>query len=131
MVYDAEWGDEIAGDGLPFSNADLEEGDGWWVDLELRRILWRQDAWRLDASASGSYRRETYELTYDALQQTGTIVVEAATNGTPSTIVPVWGLVPASDEAAFTESTLKIGLRPVTGDARLVMLRGCGYRGDR
>lgn len=109
MVFSSEWEDMLSGNGLAFANADLQNGEGWWTEAELRNHLWQSDAWRLDFNVTGSYRRETYDLSYGALQQAGTVLVEG-TNGSPGTVVQLLELVQTDAETVFTESLLKLGV---------------------
>jgi len=108
MVFSAEADTMISGDSLPFVDADLQNGEGWWATAEVRNGLWSADEWRLDFNVLGSYRRETYDLTYGVWQSSGTVVV-AGTNGSPDTVVQLQSLVQARAGAVFTESLLELG----------------------
>ena len=109
MVFSSEADTTISGDGQSFANADILNGDGWWTRAELKTGLWRQDEWQLDFSVAGSYREESYDLSYSVLQQTGTVMVDG-TNGAPATTVQILDWVPTGTDTVFTEKLVTAGL---------------------
>jgi hypothetical protein len=110
LVLRAAWDEKLPGDGAPFQDVDLDGGNGWWGEIGLQYPVWTQGPWQLDVRGSVGVRKESYDLTYGAWQQTEITTTPEGTNLTEETVVLVRELANTTQAADFSETLLELGL---------------------
>jgi len=79
LTFNGEWSETASEPGLGFEDAELVDGQGWWLSARYAHDLYRDNEWRVNAYAEVSYRSEDYSLEYG--QWVNTQLYLPGTNG--------------------------------------------------
>ncbi len=110
LVTSAKWDNTIAGDGVIFENASIEEGTGWFVAGGVDIPVFKEGRWKGAVFGEASYRQEELSLQYGAWE-VQSIVSTTVTNGTSNVVTTTTNLdyVNHDEDATLAETIVTVG----------------------